>query len=93
MTHRFWSMVELLAVVAVGVTVLVLALFAFVTHDALCSFKSDLDQRTLTAERLLTENQGPVIEVFGLEIPRDELEREYLSRKRALDSLDGLYCW
>jgi ABC-type transport system involved in cytochrome bd biosynthesis fused ATPase/permease subunit len=93
-SYRFWSRAQVVALVALGAMVLVLAIFAFVTHSALCSFKGDLESRVAVSQAILDDNEGQeIIRAFGLEIPRDQAESQLANQRRTLESLNALYCW
>lgn len=90
------------ALVAVG-TVFVFGLFgtsdrerieelATSTNDALCAFKGDLEMRAAANARILAENEGEIIAVFGIQIPRDVLQSNLRGQQATLKSLDSLEC-
>ena len=88
---RVWATVQTLLLVLLVVAVLALAFFSMRTHDALCSFRGDLDRR---AEQLyaylldVSAGKKPLISGFTYE----ELERSYFNQKATLESLSNLNC-
>lgn len=79
----------IVAIVVLSISVLVLALFSIQTRSALCSFRGDLEARAAANQRILDENPGPVLHVFGLEIPRDVIENNLRGQRATLESLDS----
>lgn len=62
------------------------------THGALCAFKFDLEQRAAQTQKILDENLGDPVHVFGLSVPRAQLESNLANQQRSLKSLASLEC-
>lgn len=62
-------------------------------HDALCVFRSDLADRRDQTQKLLDEqpDADPVV-VYGLRIPRDQLESNVKNQNRSVEALLTLDC-
>lgn len=75
-------------------SVLVIGYFEYVTHNSLCTFRGDLQERVDSGNQLLTAsgNGGSIIIVFGVKIPRATIVSQVHSQEQALKSLDGLRC-
>jgi hypothetical protein len=86
----FWFQLALM-VILLG-AVVALAYFSLQTHSALCAFKGDLERRAENNREIIEKHQGPIIHVFGLQIPRGELEQSLANQERTLNSLRQLKC-
>lgn len=94
MTHtslRRLGLVQLAAIGVLAVSIGALAYFSIAAHSALCTFKSDLEQR-LAANKALLEEDGPIITAYGLRVPRGVLETNVRSQEATVESLDQLHC-
>lgn len=81
--------VTTLALYAVAlVVILVVGASEYRTHQALCSFRDDLEQRVVQTQDYLATH--PAQTLFG--VPRKTLLLNVANQERTLRSLDGLYC-
>jgi hypothetical protein len=62
------------------------------THGALCALKFDLNKRYDSNVKILREHPGDPVRVFGLTIPRDQLQSSVDSQKSTLNALVSLDC-
>lgn len=62
------------------------------THDALCAFKGDLEQRAASTAKILDDDPGDPVRIFGLSVPRAQLKSNLANQERSLASLTSLEC-
>lgn len=85
-----YSKVQLGALGALLLSVVVLGLLALQTHNAICSFRGDLEQRIENNQVLLNDHPGDqIISAYGLQIPRTVLENNLRGQRATLASLDS----
>lgn len=65
---------------------------ATTTQVALCAFKADLEQRASANRKLLDADLGDPLHIYGLEVPRSQLESNLANQERSLASLSALTC-
>ena len=88
---RVWTWAQLAAMLVLLVSVGALAYYAIQTHDALCKFKGDLENRAEQTAMFVGEiESGKRESIPGISLA--DLRRSYSNQVRTLSSLSGLDC-
>lgn len=76
------------------ISIVVVGYFEAVTRTSLCTFRDDLSLRVSSSEEILSlpGNEGEVIHVFGVSVPRSVVVTQLAAQQAALRSLNGLRC-
>ena len=88
---RVWTWAQLGAMLVLLVSVAALAYYAIQTHDALCKFKGDLEQRAEQTASFIDEiEDGERDLIPGISLA--DLRRSHSIQIRTLSALSGLEC-
>lgn len=88
---RVWTGVQSVALAFVILSIATLAYFSIQTHDALCTFRDDLERRANETAFYISQIElGIRPGIPG--ITTADLRRSLAAQKATLKSLDGLNC-
>lgn len=87
-----WIVAYLILVAALLLGAYRLETTARQTHDALCSLKSDLENRAQANRDILSSTDDEVIDLFGIQVPRSVIENNLRGQDATLAALSSLEC-